>query len=216
MAARVLLSNIQKREPNATHVWLRYTCTFISLLASFIIQEIRSMGKMDCEWGILIHICREELEEEISQRREDIAFLQECSEGESLSPTPLPSIRELREVGTQLEREVMKGMSRGTSSPPAKLLPISPPGKWCVCMFLSGMSNIGILSSQNVLSQHWCIRKRHLNSVLSWNSKFHCTYTQIIYLHHVLLFHTVPAGLTGQLPEGPRGHTPFPQLHTQL
>ena len=90
-------------------------------------------------------ICtREALEDEISRRREDIAFLQRCSEGESdylLSHSrPLPSLRELREVGTQLEREVMSATSRGTPhtpsppTPPPTLSPLPrPPQYRCVC-----------------------------------------------------------------------------------
>ena len=90
-----------------------------------------------------VYICREVLEEEISQRRGDIVFLQECCERESAhletQATPPPSLRELREVGTRLEREVMSVTNRGNpsvapSSPSSVVLPRPPPGLWCVCV----------------------------------------------------------------------------------
>ena len=83
------------------------------------------------------------MEEEIAQRKEDIAFLQECTEEERahVEETPsAPSLRELRELGTRLEREVLRGASRDDGFPgtgTGSLLssgnrgqPRPPSGKW--------------------------------------------------------------------------------------
>ena len=81
-------------------------------------------------------IDREALEEEIAQRKEDIVFLQECTEGESdhlqVCTRPQPSLRELREFGTQLEKEVLSGTRRDdcVSSSTSQTTPRPPPGKW--------------------------------------------------------------------------------------
>lgn len=61
-------------------------------------------------------------------------FLQECSEGESshleACSKPLPSLRELRECGTQLEREALGGTGREERVSPTGGLPRPPPLKW--------------------------------------------------------------------------------------
>ena len=69
-------------------------------------------------------------------------FLQECIEREKESiytspPTHPPSLRELREFGTQLEREVLGGAVATPSGTPLSsreklLLPQPPPGQWWV------------------------------------------------------------------------------------
>ena len=82
---------------------------------------------------------REALEEEIAQRKEDISFLQSCVEGErehvTAQPHPPPSLRMLREFGTQLEREVLQvaettPKGRGFHPAGSMLVPQPPTGQW--------------------------------------------------------------------------------------
>ncbi|CAI8042494.1 hypothetical protein GBAR_LOCUS23582 [Geodia barretti] len=109
-----------------------------SVLSGLSVENV-SLAAIDST----VQYLRESLEEEIEQRRQDVALLQECNEGEraflqtqSRPPPPPPSLRELRGVGTLLEREVMSAMTRGSplcpSYPsPGRVVQLRPPPLEC-------------------------------------------------------------------------------------
>lgn len=77
---------------------------------------------------IVAHL-REELEEECARRRADIAFLQQCLDGEAgfrdeslaATSTPKPSLQDLRSLGSKLEQHILstaRPQAPATRTPP--------------------------------------------------------------------------------------------------
>jgi hypothetical protein len=106
-----------------------------SVLSGLSVENV-SLAAIDST----VQYLRESLEEEIEQRRQDIAFLQECNEGEraflqTQPRPPPPSLRELRDVGTLLEREVTSTTARGSplgpSYPSCRVVQPRPPPLEC-------------------------------------------------------------------------------------